>query len=93
MGFSRQEYWNGQPCPPPGDLPDPGIESASLEFLALAGEFFTTRATWEAPKIVQVPPLQVSSSTSNYKTYLLDEQQIRKIALGNLYLIQIGHFR
>ena len=25
--FSRQEYWSGLPCPPPGDLPDPGIES------------------------------------------------------------------
>ena len=30
MGFSRQGYWNGLPCPPPGDLPDPGIEPASL---------------------------------------------------------------
>ena len=27
MGFSRQEYWNGLPCPPPGDLPDSGIEA------------------------------------------------------------------
>ena len=27
MGFSRQEYWSGLPCPPPGDLPDLGIES------------------------------------------------------------------
>ena len=26
MGFSRQEYWNGLPCLPPGDLPEPGIE-------------------------------------------------------------------
>ena len=26
MGFSRQEYWNGLPFPPPGDLPDPRIE-------------------------------------------------------------------
>ena len=26
MGFSRQEYWSGFPCPPPGDLPDPGIK-------------------------------------------------------------------
>ena len=26
MGFSRQEYWSGLPCPPPGDLPYPGIE-------------------------------------------------------------------
>ena len=30
MGFSRQEYWSGCPSPPPGDLPDPGIESGSL---------------------------------------------------------------
>ena len=29
MGFSRQEYWSGLPCPPPGDLPDPGIKPAS----------------------------------------------------------------
>ena len=29
MGFSRQEYQSGLPCPPPGDLPDPGIETAS----------------------------------------------------------------
>ena len=29
MGFSRQEYWSGLPCPPPGDLPNPGIKPAS----------------------------------------------------------------
>ena len=29
MGFSRQEYWSGVPCPPPGDLPNPGIEPQS----------------------------------------------------------------
>ena len=29
MGFSRQEYWDGLPCPPPGDLPNPGIEPIS----------------------------------------------------------------
>ena len=45
MGFSRQEYWSGLPCPPPGDLPDPGIEPASLISPTLAGEFFTTSAT------------------------------------------------
>ena len=28
-GFSRQEYWSGLPCPPPGDLPNPGIEPES----------------------------------------------------------------
>ena len=30
MGFSRQKYWSGLPCSPPGDLPDPGFEPASL---------------------------------------------------------------
>ena len=39
MGFSRQEYWSGLPFPPPGDLPNPGIEPA---FSALADGFFTT---------------------------------------------------
>ena len=46
--FSRQEYWSGVPFPTPGDLLDPGIESASLTPPALAGGFITTRATWEA---------------------------------------------
>ena len=35
MGFSRQDYWSGLPCPSPGDLPGPGIEPASLGSLAL----------------------------------------------------------
>ena len=30
MEFSKQEYWSGLPCPPPGDLPNPGIEHRSL---------------------------------------------------------------
>ena len=37
VGFSRQENWSGFPCPPPGDLPDPGMEPASLMSPALAG--------------------------------------------------------
>ena len=50
MGFSRQQYWSGLPCPPPRDLPDPGIEPESLVSPALAGGFFTTSATREALK-------------------------------------------
>ena len=42
MGFSRQKYWSGLPCPPPGDLPDQGIKPVSLTSPALAGGFFTT---------------------------------------------------
>ena len=48
MGFSRQKYSSGLPCPPPVDLPDAGIEPVSLMSLALAGGFFTTSTTWEA---------------------------------------------
>ena len=45
MGFSRQEYRSGLPCPSPGDLPDSGIERMSLNSPALAGRFFTASAT------------------------------------------------
>ena len=45
MGFLRQEYWSRLPCPPPGDLHNPGIEPASPVAPALAGRFFTTSAT------------------------------------------------
>ena len=48
MGFSRQESWSGLPCPPPGDLPNPGIEPTSFMSPALAGGFFITSAIWEA---------------------------------------------
>ena len=48
-GFSRQEHWSGWPFPSPGDLADPGIQPLSLMPLALAGGFFTTSTTLEAP--------------------------------------------
>ena len=46
--FSRQEYRSGLPCPPPRDLPNPGIEPTSLTSPALSGRFSTNSATWEA---------------------------------------------
>ena len=48
MGFSRQKYWSGLPCPPSGDLPNSGTELMSPEYPALAGGFFTTSGSWEA---------------------------------------------
>ena len=56
VGFSRQGYWSGFPCPPPGDLNNPGIEPISLMSPALAGEFFTTSATWKAYIYAYAPP-------------------------------------
>ena len=49
MGFPRQEYWRGLPFPPPGNLPNPGIEPVSPVALALAGRFFISWTTLEAP--------------------------------------------
>ena len=45
MEFSRQGCWRGLPCPPPADLPNPGMEPAPP---ALAGVFFTISTTWES---------------------------------------------
>ena len=60
-GFSQQEYWSGL-FPPPGDLPDPGMEPTPP---ALAGRFFTTEPPWEAlikgNWMINQPKLMVSS--------------------------------
>ena len=45
MGFHRQEYWSGLPFPSPGDLPNPGIETASPAFTC---GFFTTESPWKS---------------------------------------------
>ena len=58
MGFSRQEYWSGLPCPPPGDLPDPAIELES--HISCIGRFFTTSATWEAWRLGSVNTEQMT---------------------------------
>ena len=44
VGFPRQEYWSGLPCPSQGDLPDPGIEYVSR---TLAGRCYTTESPGE----------------------------------------------
>ena len=49
IGFSRQEYWSGVPFAPPGDLPDPEIESVSLTTPVLADGFFTTEPPGKPP--------------------------------------------
>ena len=52
MGFSRQEYWSGLPCPPPGNLPGSGVKPTSLVSPMLAARFFTISATQEAPLFI-----------------------------------------
>ena len=47
MGFSRQEYWSGFPCPPPGHLPNPGIQPTSL-VSCIGRQILSPSTTWEA---------------------------------------------
>ena len=46
-GILQAKICSGLPCPPSGDLADPGIESLSLMYPALTGTFFTTSTIWE----------------------------------------------
>ena len=87
MGFSRQEYWSGLPCPPPGDLPNPGIKPVSLTSPALAGRFFTTSATWEAPNFYES---YLSQWKANTHTHTHTHIQADKIALGLVGWIPCG---
>ena len=86
MGFPRQEYWSGLPCPPPGDFSHPGIKPASLTSPALAGVFFTTSTTWESPYCITLLILASSLSvTSQHKmaagapaiTCIFDQEEVR----------------
>ena len=67
LEFCRQESWSGLPFPSPGDLPNPGIEPEFFVSPALAGELFTTSATWElgikhaslvTQMVKNLPPIQ-----------------------------------
>ena len=79
MGFCRQEYWSGLPCPPLGDLPNPGIESAFLMSLALAGRFFTTTATWEAQSEDLVQFSHSVESDSLWHPSIINSQSLLKL--------------
>ena len=68
IGFSRQEYWSGLPCPPPGDLPDSGVKPASLASPALAGKLFTTSVIREAPERSSMSLKKTSCNTSDKVT-------------------------
>ena len=59
VGFSRQEYQSGLPCPSPGNLPDPGTEPTYLISPALAGGFFTTVPSGQLAEIAPRPSCQL----------------------------------
>ena len=77
MGFLRQEYWSGLPFPSPGDLPDPGIQPASL---AVQADSLPS----EPPGKLHVHVYQVVKSSIWWRVFTSAEQ-LRKCA-ANSYL-------
>jgi len=71
MGFSRQEYRSGFPSLPPVDFPDPGIKPKSPASPALAGGFFTTGATWQAPYLSYQGYIEVETGLYGEQLLLL----------------------
>ena len=61
-GFSRQEYWNGLPCPSPGDVPDPGIEPRSLTLQALY-HLNSTQVFGISASVLSEPPGKPKNTT------------------------------
>ena len=73
MGFSRQGYWSGLPFPPPGDLPESGIEPMSPGSPELAAESFT-----QAPLVTQM----VKISPAMRETWVLSPGQEHLLEKG-----------
>jgi len=71
MRFPRQEYWSVLPFPPPGDLPDPGVEPSSLVSAALVGGFFTNCATWEALRKFNLPQISLKETVGIEASHFL----------------------
>ena len=67
IGFSRQEYWSGLPCPTSGGLPDTGTEPGSPILQADSG--FHLFALVSAHLIVMLKKLKLNGSMTTYKTF------------------------
>ena len=73
MGFSRQEYWSGLPCPPPGDLPNPGIEAS----FHMAGGFFTDWDSRDAQELLEWVAYPFSRGLSRPRNWTRARNQTR----------------
>ena len=90
MGFSRQGYWSGVPCPPPGDLPDPGIEPMSLPSPAFAGRFFTMSTPWEALDLLSFTQLSSYLTIINLSIHICNLSSTHTCVYIYIY-IYINH--
>ena len=89
VGLSRQEYWSELPCPPAGDLPDPGIEPACVS--CTADRFFTTVPPGKPPKHIQSRLQKWSTSKQKPTTTTKNLKNPKKQAGQTLTIID-GRF-
>ena len=90
MEFSRQEYWNGLPFPTPEDLPVVGIKLVSLMSPALAGGFFITCTTWEAPHCALCPKQNFATT---FYLEMMAQHSVPYATVSRLLLISISSAR
>ena len=86
MGFSRQEYWSGLPCPSPGDLPDPGTEPRSLTLQADSLPSESSGKCWWKPEDTKTG--ERTSFTNLPKSTLLwhaDEAKLSLLGSSAIY--------
>ena len=91
LGFSRQEHWSGLPCPAPGDLPNLGIEPASLMSPALAERFCTTSATWEAQPLPYLCHIFTFSTLPWADNYIVLQSLCKQMSLKMTNKIERPH--
>ena len=87
MGFSRQKYWSGLPCPLPGDLPHPGIKPESLMSPALAGVFLPLVPPGKPNSNLMEPNLSGKVQVSGIQL------RIRKALIGAFKKSYISHIK
>ena len=90
MEFSRQEHWSGLPCPPSGDLPNPGINPASLMPPALADGFFTSGTTWEDLNLPQSRCLRRCLLSKTLTEMLTKMRSLSSLCEGPLPRLTLG---
>ena len=84
--FSRQEFWSELLCPPPGDLPNPGMKPQSLMSPVLACESFTTSTAWDKSESESCSVCLTLCDPIDYTVHGIHSR--KNIGAGSLPLLQ-----
>ena len=90
MQFPRQEYWSGLPCPPPGDLPGPGIKPMSPASPALQANFLSTELPGK-PRYLYHFLVSITYWATGDENDFLKSRNVSLYILGHTILKQLVH--